>query len=509
MIPEILDAFFAALIDPGAIGLSLVGVLVGIVLGALPGISSTMSLAILLPLSFSMNTTHAMMFLLGIFSASVYGGSISAILINIPGTPGSIVTQMDGYPMAKHGRAGEALTYAALASAFGGILGWLLLVTFAPLIARVAFQFQSPEYAAVTLFGLSMLAYASPGSTFKALVSGILGLLLAAVGLDTITNVSRFDLGSDHLQSGISIVPLAVGVFGLAEVLRNIEGSGQRYEVIKEIRRIFPPWSEARRLWPVAVRGSLIGAMVGAIPAAGSAIGVAVAYAQEKRLSREPERFGTGIPEGVVAPESSNNACVGGALIPMMTLGIPGDAMTAVLIGALLIHGLRPGPFLFRDRLDFVAVVYASLLTAIVLTTVVGLLGVRYFARILRTPRNVLMTGVAVLCVVGSYAVRNSFFDVLVMVTFGIVGYAMQKVDMPVAPLVFGLILGPLLEENIRRTLIVYHEWLIFVQRPISLAMLLVTAAALLYPPFAGWRRRATGRERPPVAVGPTQNPPS
>lgn len=482
MVSEILSALLVLATDPMAIGLTAIGVLLGIVLGALPGVSSTMALAVLLPISFSMGPAHAMMFLLGIFAASVYGGSISAILINIPGTPGAIVTQMDGYPMARNGRAGEALTYALIASTLGGLLGWLLLVLLAPLVADAALSFQSPEYAAVTFFGLTMLAYASPGSTFKGLLAGVFGLLCATVGRDAVTDIDRFTFGSAGLQGGLDIIPVAVGIFGMAEVLRNIETGALRFEVIRRIGRLLPPWSEARRLWPMGVRGALLGAIVGAIPAAGSAIGVAVAYAQEKRMSRAPERYGTGIPEGIVAPESANNACVGGALIPMMTLGIPGDSMTAVLIGALLIHGLRPGPALFSEHTGFVATVYVALLAAIVLTLIFGLIGIRWFARILHAPKNVLMTGIAVLCVVGSYAVRNSLFDVGVMITFGGIGYLMSRAGIPAAPVVFGLILGPLLEENIRRTLIVNGDWTVFLTRPISATLLAISIAALAWP---------------------------
>jgi putative tricarboxylic transport membrane protein len=297
-----------------------------------------------------------------------------------------------------------------------------------------------------------MLAYASPGSTFKGVIGGIIGLLLATVGLDTVTDVSRFDFGVPGLQAGISIIPVAVGIFGLAEVLRNIETGAPRFEVIRAIHRLLPPWREAIRLWPMCLRGSAIGALVGAIPAAGSAIAVTVAYAQEKRIAKNPERFGTGIPEGIVAPESANNACVGGALIPMMTLGIPGDSMTAVLIGALLIHGLRPGPALFAEHADFVAAVYVSLLLAIIFTIAIALAGIRYVARILQAPKNVLMTGITILCVVGSYAVQ--------------------------------------LEENIRRTLIVSGDWWVFVTRPISLTLLLLSLAALIYPALRERLRR-------------------
>jgi putative tricarboxylic transport membrane protein len=496
---EVLQVFIRLASDPWPLGLSILGVIIGIIFGALPGISSTMSLAVLLPLTFGMDLTNAILFLMAVFNSSVYGGSIAAILINIPGTPGSIVTQMDGHPMAKKGRAGEAMTYAILASAFGGIFGWILLMFFAPLIALVALKFQSPEYAAVTFFGLTMLAYASPGSTFKAFVGGIFGLLLATVGLDGGTNISRFEFGIPAMQGGISIIPLAVGIFGLSEVLRGLEIGTQRFEAIRNITRLFPPWKELWSTWPAAVRGGLIGVIVGAIPAAGSAIGVVISYAQEKQLSKHPELFGTGIPEGIVSPESSNNACVGGALIPMMTLGIPGDSMTAVLIGGLLIHGLRPGPALFKDRLDFVALVYVGLLVAVILTTGIGLLGARAFAKVLDAPRSVLLAGVAVLCVVGSYAVNNSLFDVLVMVVFGVVGYLMPKVGMPVAPVGFGLILGPILEENIRRSLIVNGTWWVFLQRPISLAMLLVSVAALVYPMLrrGGTRGLLTGGQPP------------
>lgn len=503
LLNEVLTIFARLLTDPWPLALNTLGVITGIIFGALPGISSTMSLAVLLPLTFGMSPLNALMFLMGVFNASVYGGSIAAILINIPGTPGSIVTQMDGHPMAKQGRAGEAITYAILASAFGGLLGWVLLIFLAPLIALVALKLQSPEYAAVTFFGLTMLAYASPGSTFKAMVGGVFGLLVATVGLDATTNVSRFEFGIPAMQGGISIIPLAVGIFGLAEVLRGLEAGAKRFEIIRTIARLFPPWEEMRPLWPAALRGGLIGVLVGAIPAAGSAIGVVISYAQEKRISKHPERFGTGVPEGIVSPESSNNACVGGALIPMMTLGIPGDSMTAVLIGALLIHGLRPGPALFKDRLDFVAIVYVSLFIAILLTTAIGLLGVRVFARVLDAPRRILLTGVAILCVIGAYAVNNSTFDVVVMTVFGVVGYLMPKVGMPVAPVGFGLILGPILEENIRRSLVVNGTWWVFLQRPASLVMLLISLAALIYPML----RRDVGRKFMAVGRQPAGDP--
>lgn len=498
----LLDQFGAVLLQvlgsPQSLALSLAGVVVGIVFGALPGISSTMSLAILMPLTFRLNATDAMMFLMAVFNASVYGGSISAILVNIPGTPGSIATQLDGHPMAKKGRAGEALGYATLASGFGGVLGLLVFMTIAPLVATIGLNFQSPEFTGLALLGLASLSAALPGAAYKGILVGIFGLLLSTVGLDPLTNVLRFDFGSKDLAAGISIVPMAVGIFGLAEVLNGLEAGPARLEVVRAIRRVIPPWTEMRRTIPAALRGALVGIIVGIIPAAGSAIGVVFSYLQEKRLSAHPERFGTGIPEGIVAPESSNNAEIGGDLIPTMSLGIPGDGITAVLMGALLIQGLRPGPLLFKEHPEFVAAVYVALGVAVVLTTALGLLGARLFARVLALPQPVLLCGIAMLCVVGAYAVNNSLFDVGVMIAFGVLGYGMQKLGFPVVPLVFGLILGPMLEENVRRTLVVSNgDWLVYLRRPLSAILLALSVLTAAYPAYL--EVRARWRSTPPA----------
>ena len=375
---------------------------IGIVLGALPGISSTMALAILLPFSFAMGKTHAMVFLMGVFYGSVYGGSISAILLNIPGTPGSMVTQLDGYPMARKGRAGEALTFAIVASTIGGVLGLLALVTLAPLLAEAALFFQSPEFAAMMLFGLTMLAYASPGSTYLGLVGGVIGLILGTVGFDSVSNASRLDFGIPQLQAGINLIPVVVGAFGLAEVMRTLEEREVAANVIRNIGRLWPGWLPILNTFWTAVRSSVIGIIVGIIPAAGSAIAVSIAYAQEKRMFEGRETFGDGNPRGIMAAEGGNNSCVGGALIPLMTLGIPGDTMTAVLVGALLVHGLRPGPNLFEDHPDFVGVVYMSLALTIVVTLILAFLCIRFFVKLLSLQRRTLMVGIVLLCVVGS-----------------------------------------------------------------------------------------------------------
>ncbi|WP_011581724.1 MULTISPECIES: tripartite tricarboxylate transporter permease [Chelativorans] len=479
---EFLPVALQLLTDPGTLALACLATFLGIVLGALPGISSTMTLAVLLPFSFSMSPGVGMVFLIGAFYGSVYGGSVSAILLNIPGTPGSMVTQLDGYPLARRGEAGKALTYALLASTFGGIVGLTALVVFAPTLARAAFAFQSPEYAVLMIFGLSMLAYASPGSTFLGILAGVLGLLLGTVGLDMITNLSRFDFGVSHLQAGINLIPFAVGIFGFAEILRLLEQPIVVEKAATRIGSVWPKFTEVIRTWATAVRSAIAGVIVGIIPAAGSAIAVSMSYAQEKKLYEKTEKFGNGNPRGIVAAETGNNAAVGAALIPLLTLGIPGDTMTAVLVGALLIHGLQPGPKLFTDHPDFVAAIYLALALTILLTFLLALPLMRIFARLLSAPPRFLYVGVLVLCVTGSFAVQNALFDVLLMIFFGGAGYFMLKLGIPTSPIMFGLVLGPLLEENLRRTLIVYGDWAVFFQRPVTIGMLAVTAVVLMLP---------------------------
>ena len=483
MITEFFSIASVVATDPYLLGLSALGTVLGILMGCLPGISSTMALAILLPVTYAMSPLAAMVFLMAVFSASVFGGSISAILINIPGTPGAIVTQLEGYAMTKDGRASEALTYSLFSSTIGGIVGLIILMLVAPLVAKAAMQFRSPEFAMTTVFGLTMLAYSTPGSTFRGILSGVIGLLCGMVGFDLVTDVPRFDFGTSALQSGIGLVPLTVGLFGLAEVFRGIEGGVKGARKTPKLGALMPSFKKVQRLWKTILRGSALGAIIGAIPAAGSAIAVAVSYAQEQRFSKRGDKFGTGVPEGLAGPEAANNACVGGALVPLMTLGIPGDTMTAVLMGALLIHGLRPGPMLFAERPDFVASIYVALFLALLLTVVFGFLLVRHFVRLMRTPDHILLVVIAMLCVVGSFAIRNNITDVYIMIAFGVIGYIMNRLDIPVAPLAFGLILGPILEENLRRSLIISDgSWLVFIERPIALTMVILSVSALVYP---------------------------
>lgn len=493
------DAFFQSLAifvhNPMLLLMAVVAVAVGIVLGALPGVSSTMALAILLPLTFGMEANVAMMLLLMVLVSSVFGGSISAILLNIPGTPGAIVTQFDGYPMAKQGRAGHALGHALVASTVGGVLGVIVLMLIAPLIAKSAMNFRSPEFALLALFGLVLLAYTADGAMLAGLLSGAIGLIFGMVGFDTVTGIARFDFDSAILQNGIHIIPVTIGIFGITEVLGTLTASRRNpQQTMPKIGGLFPPWRDLARVWPSWLRGSVSGTFIGAIPAAGSAIAVAVAYALERRFSRGDYRFGQGEPRGVAAPEAANSALTGGATIPLITLGIPGDSMAAILIGALIIHGLQPGPMMFVENPDIVGTIYSSLMLATLFTFAVGMVCLRGIVQVMKLPTQVMMILITLLCMVGGFAIRNSFADLGMTLLLGGMGYLMTLIRIPVAPLVFGLILGPLMEENLRRTLILSRGSLaVFVERPISATILFLILLVIALPLISQLRTRKTG----------------
>jgi len=405
--------------------------------------------------------------------------------MNIPGTPGAIVTQIDGYPMAKKGEGGFALTYALISSTLGGLIGLILLMLVSPIVIKAAMNFRSPEFAMAAIFGLTMLAYSTPGSTFRGIVVGAIGILLGMIGFDNMTDILRFDYGTVFLQNGIHLVPLSVGLFGLSEIFKNFFSIKNKDQQLPKIKKFFPPLKKIVGLWKSILRGSLFGTFIGAIPAAGSAIAVAISYAQEMKLSKNPENFGKGDIRGVSGPEAANNACVGGALIPMMTLGIPGDTMTAILMAALLIHGLQPGPFLFQNNPGFVSYVYSSLFISILFTLILGLIMIKLIVKLLNSPKKIVNISIIVLCISGSFAIRNLMSDVYVMIFFGFIGYLFFLANLPHAPLAFGLILGPVLEENLRRSLIISRgSWTIFLERPVSLFLIMFCLLVLFWPFF-------------------------
>lgn len=473
------------------------GVLVGIVFGALPGLTATMTIAVFIPFTFGVPAVQSFAFLLGLYSGAVYGGSISAILINIPGTPSAIATGFDGYPMCQQGRAGEAIGIATIASGLGGLFSVLILALAAPLVAMIALQFSAEEYVGITLIGLSIVAIISPGSTVKGLIAATLGLIVGTVGLDPIGSAPRMVFGRPELFDGVSEIPVMIGMYGLSEMLIQIADDQHVNVVTQKLKNVLPSLRRIAKLIPTIIRSSVVGVAIGAVPAAGGSIASLVAYGQEKRFSRNRDRLGTGVPEGVAAPEAANNASTGGALIPMMTLGIPGDPMTAVLMGGLIIQGLRPGPLLFQEQLPFVSSIFISLLISVVFMTTLGLFGARYFSRLISTPKRFLIPAVLLFCLIGSFAINNSMFDIGVLIAAGLVGFVLRKAGYPVAPVILGLILGPMFESNLRRSLMLSSgDWTTFVTRPISLGFILVALFILAGPPLIAAVRRALAAAR-------------
>ncbi|MDA3949390.1 MAG: tripartite tricarboxylate transporter permease, partial [Spirochaeta sp.] len=387
---------------------SLFGVFVGIVFGALPGLTATMTIAVFIPFTFGVPAVQSFAFLLGLYSGAVYGGSVSAILINIPGTPSAIATGFDGYPMCQQGRAGEAIGIATISSGLGGLFSVFVLAFAAPLVASIALEFSSEEYVGITLIGLSIIAIISPGSTVKGLMAGTIGLIIGTVGLDPMGSYPRMVFNRPELFDGVSEIPVMIGMYGLSEMMIQISDEQHIKVITQKLRNVLPSLRQVGALIPTIIRSSMVGVAIGAVPAAGGSIASLVAYGQEKRFSKNSARLGTGIAEGVSAPEAANNASTGGALIPMMTLGIPGDPMTAVLMGGLIIQGLRPGPLLFQEQMPFVSSIFISLLVSVIFMTILGLAGARYFSRLISTPKRFLIPAILLFCLIGSYSINNS-----------------------------------------------------------------------------------------------------
>jgi len=373
------------------------GVLIGIIFGSLPGLTATMTIAVFISFTFGIDATLSFAFLLGLYTGAVYGGSVAAILINIPGTPNAIATGLDGYPLCQKGKAGQAIGIATVSSAIGGILSVFVLAIAAPMVASVALKFSAQEYVGITLIGLSIIAIISTGSMLKGLIGGLLGLVIGVIGMDPITNFPRFLFGQPELIEGVSSIPVMIGLYGISEMLMQISEEEHGVVIDQAVKDIIPSFSDIKRLLPTITRSSIIGVIIGAIPAAGGSIAALVAYGQEKRFSKHPELLGTGIIDGIAAPEAANNASTGGALMPMLTLGIPGDPMTAVLMGGLIMQGLRPGPLLFKQQMPFVSSIFLSLLLSVIFMLVFGLFGAKYFARLITVKKQYLIPSIMIL----------------------------------------------------------------------------------------------------------------
>jgi len=470
-------------LQPSVLALAVLGTLLGMVVGALPGLTSVMAIAILLPLTYALSPEQAFALLLPAYAAGTLGGSIAAVLLNIPGTGAAIMTAFDGYPMRLRGEAGRALGLVMLASFLGGMVSALFLALTAPLLARWALQLGTHEYLAVALFGLAVIAFISP-SMLKGLFAGGVGLLLATVGTDPQTAYPRFTFERPELVSGLTFVPVMVGLFGVAEILVSVERTRPLSGAVPQrLHGLLPKLAELPRQAGVALRSILIGVGIGVMPAAGPTIASVVAYGLEKRIGRNREQMGKGAPEGLVAAETANNGATGASLVPMIALGIPGDAVTAIMIGALLIHGLKPGPWLMLERPDLVSSLFILFLLGNVLMLAIGFLGLKALVRVVSVPPRLLLPVVLSFCVIGSYATQNSAFDVLLMLLFGLVGYVMRKLDVPVAPLVLGFILGPLVEDYLRRVLVLDDGSVLGVfARPISGVLFSLMLVMLLSP---------------------------
>jgi putative tricarboxylic transport membrane protein len=479
---------------PMALLTLILGTLAGMTIGALPGLSSTMGVALCIPITFNMPPELALILLGAVYVSSVYGGSVTAILLRTPGTDASIATALDGYPLAEAGRGGEALGMATLASLFGGLFSVIVLIAIAPPLSTVALAFGPQEYTVLAIFGLVTIVGVASDRPLKGVLSAAVGLVLATVGLDAFTGVQRFTFGQSELFEGVPLLPVLIGLFSVSQAFNLCvpPGGGVLTSKGQELKgRSLPLWHDIRRSLRTMLRSSVIGSVVGILPGAGTSIASFISYNEARRHSATPERFGKGELEGVAASESANNAVTGGTLIPTLTLGIPGNAVTAVFIGGLTIHGLIPGPNLFTVHAETTYTLILSLLFANVLFAVLGLWLCRYLVVVTKVPGAVLGPMILVFSVIGTYALRNEIFDVWLAVAFGMVGYFMERWRYPAAPLVIALILGPILEVNFRRSMQISHwDLTTFFTRPLSLTLCLLVVLALAYPLWSQWRRR-------------------
>lgn len=484
---------FSIVAEPNNLLFCFVGVFLGTLVGVLPGVGPTATIAMLIPITFSMSPTTAVIMLAGIYYGSQYGGSTTAILLNVPGESSNAVTAMDGYQMALQGRAGAALAIAALGSFFAGTVCTLAIALFAIPLGAVALKFNSADYFSLMLLGLVGSVALAHGSVIKALGMIMVGVLLGLVGTDIYTGQPRFGMGLIELSDGIGFVPIAIGLFGLPEILRNLEEvrNGTSQGMPRAIGRLWPTRQEFRASVPACLRGTLLGGALGILPGAGATIASFMSYTLEKRVSRTPERFGRGAPEGVAGPESANNAAAQTAFIPMLALGIPSTPNLAVIIGALLVQGFAPGPTVITAHPDFFWAVIVSMWIGNALLLLLNLPLVGMWVQLLRIPYSILFPAVLVFCAVGTYAVDSNIFDVYALVIAALVGYVLSKCDCEPAPLVLGLVLGPLVDQHFRRALLVSDgDPLIFLQRPISAGFLAVTAVLLVMTVVPALRRR-------------------
>lgn len=430
------------------------GVFAGIYIGAIPGLSVTMAASLLIAMTFSWATGPALALMIGVYVGGVYGGSRAAILLNIPGAPAAVATTFDGYPLAQRGEAGKAIAVSTLTSVVGGLIGLAALWLAAPQVSKFALNFAPRDYFLLTLLGLMLVGSMGGASIAKGLFAAAAGLMLGVVGMDPISGLGRLTFGSTDLRGGIGYIPVMIGLFGVGEALYQIRNRDKPI-IRQDVGRISPPKKKLLKMLPVSLGSGVLGTLVGALPGAGGDIAALLAYNAAKRTVKNPEvPFGEGAYEGVVAPESANNAAIGGALIPMLTLGIPGDSVTAIIIGALAIHGIRVGPTIMATNPELFNTIVVLMLVANIFLLIFGMMGIRLFAKLTEVPRGILTPLIIIISVIGAYSVNNLTIDIVWTLVFGLVGYFMKRGGFPVGPMVLGLILGPIIEVNFRRAVI-------------------------------------------------------
>lgn len=475
---------FQCFLRPDIIFYVFIGAVTGTFVGAIPGLSVTMATALLVSITYSWDTTHALAMIMGVYVVGVFSGAISAILINIPGAPSSVVTTLDGYPLARRGEGYRAMKYAVIYSFIGTLFGILVLWVAAKPVTAVALKFRPMDYFLIALFGLATVGSLTAKDFKKGLIAAAIGLLLSLIGTDAVVGIPRLTFGIRNLQGGINTVPALVGLFGFAEVLNVVCGNELEAEVLKFKRQAVKMSEVLQHFWH-SLYYSTIGVLIGALPGAGGPVAAFIAYGQAQKLVKKPSApFGEGAVEGIVASESSNNAVIGGALIPMLTLAIPGDATTAVLLSVFYIHGLRPGPtFLMTDADKFSLLIGASLIASVFLL-LIGLIAGPYISKVIAVPKRIMMPIVTVLCVIGAYACNSRLFDVAVMFFFGLLGFLLQKRDYPVAPIILGLVLGGMMDRNFRQavSLAVSEDNLLQAMfgRPLTIVLLALTVVSIL-----------------------------
>lgn len=459
------------------------GTLGGLVIGALPGLTATMGVALLIPLTFSMTPVMGLNMLIGIYIGGIYGGCVSSILLRTPGTPASAATVLDGYPMAQKGQAGKALGMATIASTIGGLIAAVVLATLAPQLASVALEFGAPEYFALALFGLTIIASLS-GDILKGAISGLLGILISCVGADPISGVMRYTFGINGFASGFAFTPALIGLFALSEVFTQLERLTVKDDnIITHVSGRWPTMQEMKESTSALIRGSIIGTFIGIVPGTGSGTASWISYNEARRTSKTPEKFGTGYIPGVAATESANNAVCAAALIPLLALGVPGDVVTAVLMGGLMIQGLAPGPMLFQTNPDVVVGIFGGTFIATIFMFIFGMALIPLFSKILKVPRRMLTISIVIFCFIGSFSINLNQVDLLTMVGFGVLGWGMQKYGFSQAALCIALILGPMMESNLRRGLLQTGDNVIeFVSGPITLLFIGLTILSLAWP---------------------------